>query len=248
MAAGYQTIPAEPTTAPKKSRKGLVFGVAAAAFVLGVVAATAVSTASKPTASTAFGDAALHEQDLKAFHFVDDDDDLIRFNPSMHINHQLREAINLWISDRDAAEKLYGHISNWDTSEVTNMQNVFGSEYDFNDDITAWNTTSVTTMYSMFSDAYAFNQPIGNWDVSKVTDTSLMFDMATSFNQDLSGWDVGNVDDMTMMFNNAWAFDQNLGWCVQRDAIVDKWFNSTPFDKTPCFNARCGVHVKGVDC
>jgi surface protein len=124
MAAGYQTIPAEPTTALKKSRKGLVFGVAAAAFVLGVVAATAVSTAS----------------------------------------------------------------------------------------------------------------------------TSLMFDMATSFNQDLSGWDVGNVDDMTMMFNNAWAFDQNIGWCVQSDAIVDKWFNSTPFDKTPCFNARCGVHVKGVDC
>ena len=66
MAAGYQTIPAEPTTAPKKSRKGLVFGVAAAAFVLGVVAATAVSTASKPTASTAFGDAALHTTSLCA--------------------------------------------------------------------------------------------------------------------------------------------------------------------------------------
>ncbi len=66
MAAGYQTIPAEPTTAPKKSRKGLVFGVAAAAFVLGVVAATAVSAASKPTASTAFGDAALHTTSLRA--------------------------------------------------------------------------------------------------------------------------------------------------------------------------------------
>ena len=64
MATTYQTIPAEPTTAPKKSRKGLVFGVAAAAFVLGVVAATAVSTASKPTASTAFGDAALHATSL----------------------------------------------------------------------------------------------------------------------------------------------------------------------------------------
>ena len=44
MATTYQTIPAEPTTAPEKSRKGLVFGVAAAAFLLGVAAA--VSTAS----------------------------------------------------------------------------------------------------------------------------------------------------------------------------------------------------------
>ena len=52
MATTYQTIPAEPATAPEKSRKGVVFRTVAA-FVLGFVAATAVSTASKPTASTA---------------------------------------------------------------------------------------------------------------------------------------------------------------------------------------------------
>ena len=63
MATTYQTIPAEPANAPEKSRKGVVFRTAAA-FVLGVVAATAVSTASKPTASTAFGDAALHATSL----------------------------------------------------------------------------------------------------------------------------------------------------------------------------------------
>ena len=65
MATTYQTIPAEPATAPEKSRKGVVFRTAAA-FFLGVVAATAVSTASKPTASTAFGDAALHTTSLCA--------------------------------------------------------------------------------------------------------------------------------------------------------------------------------------
>ena len=89
---------------------------------------------------------------------------------------------------------------------------------------------------------------INNWDVSKVTDMSLMFSDATSFNQDLSGWDVGNVDDMTAMFIRAESFDQNLGWCMESDAIVDKWFNTTPSDGTPCFDASCGVHVKGVDC
>ena len=64
MATTYQTIPTEPTTVLEKSWKGVVFRTAAAAFVLGVVAATAVSTASKPTASTAFGDAALHATSL----------------------------------------------------------------------------------------------------------------------------------------------------------------------------------------
>ena len=34
MTTTYQTIPTEPTTASAKSRKGLVFGVAAAAFLL----------------------------------------------------------------------------------------------------------------------------------------------------------------------------------------------------------------------
>ena len=44
MATTYQTIPTEPTTAPEKSWKGVVFRTAAAAFALGVVAATAVES------------------------------------------------------------------------------------------------------------------------------------------------------------------------------------------------------------
>ena len=75
-----------------------------------------------------------------------------------------------------------------------------------------------------------------------------MFSDSNTFNQDLSGWDLGNVDDMTMMFFRAESFDQNLGWCVESDAISDNFFISEPFDGTPCFDARCGVHVKGVDC
>ena len=249
MTTTYQTIPTEPTTASAKSRKGLVFGVAAAAFLLGVAAA--VSTASKPTASTAFSDAALHKQDLKSFKFYDHDDRFIDF-PYLGDAPPLFKAVGLWTSsepgDRQRAERLFGHISNWDTSEVTTMEGLFSLAPDFNDDITAWNTSNVTTMFDMFSQAYAFNQPIGNWDVSKVTDMSLMFSDAKSFNQDLSGWDVGNVDDMTAMFIRAESFDQNLGWCMESDAIVDKWFNTTPSDGTPCFDASCGVHVKGVDC
>ena len=31
----------------------------------------------------------------------------------------IRAAVHLWCSDRAAAERKYGHISQWDTSEVT---------------------------------------------------------------------------------------------------------------------------------
>ncbi len=62
-----------------------------------------------------------------------------------------------------------------------------------------------------------------------------------------SGWNVGKVKDMTIMFDQAESFDQNLGWCMRSDVQM-LFEGGTPFDGTPCFNARCGVHVKGVDC
>ena len=52
---------------------------------------------------------------------------------------------------------------------------------------------------------------------------------------------------MTIMFDQAESFDQNLGWCMRSDVQM-LFEGGTPFDGTPCFNARCGVHVKGVDC
>ena len=67
---------------------------------------------------------------------------------------------------RAAAEITYGHISDWETSQVTNMEKLFsGATWDggdanmqsFNDDISRWDTSNVTTMSHMFSDAHAFN-------------------------------------------------------------------------------------------
>ena len=79
-------------------------------------------------------------------------------------NETLRTAVKEWLEDNKKAEAKYGHISNWDTSEVTNMR-------------------------VMFSHATNFNQPIENWDVSKVTDMSFMFKGAESFNQAIDNWD-----------------------------------------------------------
>jgi len=80
----------------------------------------------------------------------------------------IREAVNLWCSDRAAAEEKHGHISYWDVSRVTNMCGFFHAGRAFNEDISAWDTLNVTNMMGMFSQARAFYQPIGGWDVSKV--------------------------------------------------------------------------------
>ena len=104
-------------------------------------------------------------------------------------------------------------ISNWDVSEVTNMEGMFLGNTVFNGDISGWNVSNVINMKNMFSGATSFNENIGNWDVSGVTDMSYMFKDATIFNHDLS-WNVSNVTNMSHMFENAVNFNQDLSWNV----------------------------------
>ena len=95
-----------------------------------------------------------------------------------------RNAVVLWCSDRAEAENKYGHITDWDTSAVTNMRELFKDCEDFNDDISGWNVSQVTDMYCMFAGAAAFNQDIGQWNVSQVTDMRYMFYGASRMQND----------------------------------------------------------------
>jgi surface protein len=47
----------------------------------------------------------------------------------------------------DIVVSTYGHIQNWDTSQVTNMKYLFFNMQSGNPDISKWNTGAVTTMY-----------------------------------------------------------------------------------------------------
>jgi len=116
-------------------------------------------------------------------------------------------------------------ITNWDTSNVTEMKEVFSGWSIFNQDISNWDTSKVESMHGMFKTSKKvgnyfagpsdFNQPIGNWDVSSVVDMSEMFLGATSFNQDIGNWDVSNVEDMNYMFSGATSFNQDISnWDV----------------------------------
>lgn len=148
-------------------------------------------------------------------------------------NQTIRIAVREWCNNAKTAEEKYGHISNWDVSNVTDMSRLFISAENFNEDIGSWDVSKVTEMERMFCMAAAFNQDIGSWDVSNVTDIQLMFDEAKSFNQDINGWDVSNVTNMNNMFANAEAFDQPIGdWDVSKVTDMHNMFQfATSFNQ-----------------
>ena len=134
-------------------------------------------------------------------------DDLLgddKFTPITQNN--IQSAVSSWMTDKTKARNIYGDISNWDTSSVTDMNSLFnpGSTLNppfFNDNIGSWNTSKVIYMESTFQNTL-FNQDISNWNTNNVKRMTEMFLNARSFNQDISNWNTTNVIDCDYMFIN----------------------------------------------
>ena len=123
----------------------------------------------------------------------------------------IRIAVQEWLHAPNVAAAMYGHISNWDTSNVRDMSMLFYEAFGFNEPLGNWDTRNVVNMSGMFDGAVSFNQPLGNWDTGNVVNMGLMFYGAHSFNQPLSDLDTSNVENMGSMFSGASAFNQPLG-------------------------------------
>lgn len=91
-------------------------------------------------------------------------------------------------------------VAGGDTSEVTDMSNMFNNAIQAEPDTSGWDTSKVTSMKSMFYLAAAAQPVTGGWDTSKVTDMSKMFSGATVANPDTSGWNTSKVTTMEGMF------------------------------------------------
>ncbi len=117
-------------------------------------------------------------------------------------------------------------MNEWDTSNVTDMTDMFYLARKFNEDISNWNTSKVTSMRGLFYAATVFNQDISKWDTSSVTDMGYMFCAADSFNQDLGGWDTSKVTDMRYMLYSS-DFDQNIAdWDVSQVTSFKKFLDN----------------------
>ena len=98
------------------------------------------------------------------------------------------------------------HISKWNTSGITLMNNLFKDKTTFNQDISEWDTASVTRMDGLFHNANSFNQNISRWDVAQVRDLHDMFKGASSFDHDISNWVLPEGAVTTDMFDDADCF------------------------------------------
>lgn len=147
------------------------------------------------------------------------------FNKLFRHDGDIKQAVVLWEDDPAAAEKKYGHISQWDVSRVTTMNSLFRNYSSFNEDISNWDTQNVTNMSCMFNHAISFNKPIEGWNTENVTDMSYMFSGAKLFNQPVGEWDTHNVTNMEGMFSGATFFNQPIGaWNTEKVANMRSMF------------------------
>ncbi len=161
------------------------------------------------------------------------------------VTENIHEAVALWLTDQPSAEALYGHISDWDVSQVTSMEGLFSSQlhlladgYDapieaaasFNEDLSEWDVSQVTNMEGIFFESLAFNQPIGNWDVSNVTNFNDAF-RGSAYNQPLNDWDLGSAQLIVGMFYGA-EYNQPLdAWVFPNVHSLENLFKSSAFNQ-----------------
>ena len=74
---------------------------------------------------------------------------LVKYDdPISNIN--IRNVVDTWFSSPTIVENAFGHITNWDVSNVTNMSQLFHTRTDFNYDLSDWDISNVTNMSMIF--------------------------------------------------------------------------------------------------
>ena len=94
-------------------------------------------------------------------------------------------------------------LSNFDTSQVTDMQEMFRyCTKLISLDVSNFDTSQVTDMYGMFNSCYKLTSlDVSNFNTSQVTDMQSMFDNCSSLTSlDLSNFNTSQVTDMYGMF------------------------------------------------
>ena len=118
----------------------------------------------------------------------------------VHTNESLREAVKLFFENKEETIKKYRPNNKWNTSNVTDMSDLFSNSY-FNEDISNWNVNKVHNFCRMFKNAKKFNQDLSKWEGVSTSRSSVfsMFVGATAFNQYFRKWRI--VTKITLAFD-----------------------------------------------
>ena len=115
-----------------------------------------------------------------------------------------------WLDDKGLFEGLDPHnidISEWNVSNVKQMNFMFYNCENFNCDLSKWDVSKVKSMSYMFNDCKKFEgKGLEDWNVSKVTYMPYMFFECENFNCNLSSWDVSKAETMQGMFEDCINF------------------------------------------
>jgi len=96
-------------------------------------------------------------------------------------NHDLVNAVDHFLYDRNASIAAYGPINCWEVSEITEMNMLF-SHSNFNEDISCWNISQAKNMGQMFESATNFNQNLCSWFDTLNDENNTINNMTATFN------------------------------------------------------------------
>ena len=121
-------------------------------------------------------------------------------------NFDTSQVTNMQYMFSDTTKLTTLDLSNFDTSKVTDMKYMFNEMYSLTSlNLSSFNTSNVTDMSCMFAHMFRLTSlNLSNFDTSKVTNMGAMFyDMPRLTSLDLSNFDTSNVTNM------GWAFAFN---------------------------------------
>ncbi len=155
---------------------------------------------------------------------------------------KLKQAVKDYFTNITIRNKVideYGNISDWNTSQITDMSDVFKEIKPIDDDgliVLNWDTSNVTNMTYMFCSTH-LNFKINFTTTSNVTNMKGMFFDATLFNQPLpESFDTSNVTDMTYMFAYSSKFNQPVNFNTRNvTRMRSMFFFATEFNQPICF-------------
>ena len=131
---------------------------------------------------------------------------------------------NMYYMIQNNYELEYIDVSNWNCSNVTDMEGVF-----FNckklktvEGLENWDTSSATTMYCLFSKCAALaDADVSNFKTGNVEDmTNLFYGCHSLPEANVANWDTGKVKNFSSMFSCA---SDNSGSMLFTELAVENW-------------------------